>query len=130
MNELRVEVTHPGGNTLRDELIAKFAAQMRIELDAPINAAKGDDWKEAPLEEQLHEIMYHFVKLRWAIHEKDLAGIREFAADTANHLAMLADTFGVLDNPDYAEGEYVGHDQRVTADRMLDAFEWTGDLSL
>lgn len=104
----------------RDELVRKFAEQMRRELDAPVNAAKGDDWIPISVEEHRHEIVYHLVKLLLAVEEKDLAGIREFTADTANHLAMLADSFGVLDNPDYTGTEYHGERHRQVADAMIE----------
>lgn len=107
----------------RDRLVALFAEQMRRELDVPINTEKGDDWELASTWEHEHEIVYHLVKLLLAIGDGDLAGIREYTADTANHLAMLADTFGVLDEPDYTPSEYRGHEQRVAADRMLDVLK-------
>lgn len=110
----------PESKLVRNELVRKFAEQMRRELDAPVNAAKGDDWIPTSVEEHRHEIMYHLVKLLLAVEEGDLAGIREFTADTANHLAMLADSFGVLDNPDYTATEYHGERQRQMANAMIE----------
>lgn len=106
-------------NAGRESLVQRFAEQMRHELDLPVNTAKGDYWALLPIEDHLHEVVYHWVKLLRAVKSKDLAGIREFSADTANHLAMLADAFGVLDDPDYTPSEYHNEGARETAAAVL-----------
>lgn len=79
--------------------IMAFVSEMFAEMRA--NEYK-DTWKGLGVAWALEEVQYHVAKLHWAIRhvaddpKKYLDQIREYSADTANLLMMLADEAGVL----------------------------------
>lgn len=81
----------------RQRLLEGMTLQMRHELVA--NAHKGVEWRTDPLAEHEHELVYHMVKLILACRAGMSDAIREYAADVANHAAMVADSFGALEIP-------------------------------
>lgn len=87
----------------RESMVDCMAKQMAAEMHA--NRSKGDGWEDAEPESLEYELLYHAVKLVWAGRDGDKLGVREYAADVANHAGMLADRLGALaDAPDPAEG--------------------------
>lgn len=84
-------------STDRRRLLEGMTLQMRHELVA--NEHKGVGWRDMPLAEHEHELVYHTVKLILAARAGITDAIREYAADVGNHAAMLADSFGALEVP-------------------------------
>lgn len=113
---------------VREQLVDRMAVQMRRELLS--NAHKGTEWREADPADLDCDVLYHVLKLSLAVKAKDKDAVREYAADVANCAAILADHFGVLENPGNPEdaAEYDGHGNEALhafADRLYDEIqEW------
>jgi hypothetical protein len=104
----------------RDSLPDRMVVQMHHELT--VNVHKGD-WLTLTPEQHEHEVIYHALKLLLAARASDTESVREYAADVANHAAMLADAHGALDLA-HGQGEpgYDAHGSDVLrdlADRLL-----------
>jgi molybdopterin converting factor small subunit len=75
----------------QEELIARFAKSMHIELQA--NKNKGD-WREwGEVDNMRTEIDYHLQKLDDAIEIGDRIRINEHLADCANFLLMIGNAY-------------------------------------
>ncbi len=70
--------------------IKRFSELMTKELDD--NDHKGG-WLNCDPKDLLIDLCYHSSKLGWALKSKDLAKVKEYAADTANLAMMVLESF-------------------------------------
>ena len=89
--------------------LAPFVALMERELHA--NSGKGDreGWLSMSPETAILEIHHHVAKLQKAILNRDIDGIREYAADVANMAMMSVDVMCLLDVHSTGDQEVPGH---------------------
>jgi hypothetical protein len=75
--------------------IQRFADQMVIELEH--NAHKGSvlDWHD--FDNIMTELEYHKAKIFVAIRCKNWSALKEYIADTANHLLTVGNHFGLYE---------------------------------